>query len=68
MADHNNEKKSKLGNYLAYGMTFGLLGGSILSTIGFMFEIVFIQIAGVGIGFSLGMTVGALLYYFENSK
>ncbi|KKB35167.1 hypothetical protein [Bacillus thermotolerans] len=64
MAD-SNEKKPKLESYLVYGMVFGLFVGSIFSTIGFMLEIVFIQVAGAGIGFLLGVVIGVLLYFIK---
>lgn len=59
-------KNAKLENYLVYGMIFGLLAGSVLSIIGTMFEIIFIQVGGVGIGLSLGMMIGVLIYSLKN--
>ncbi|AST91148.1 hypothetical protein ACWE42_17595 [Sutcliffiella cohnii] len=68
MQNNKENKNRKLENYLVYGMVSGLFGGSILSTIGMMIGNSFIQIAGIGVGFSLGMTIGALLYYFKNGN
>ncbi|WBL16953.1 hypothetical protein [Sutcliffiella sp. NC1] len=68
MQTNKDNKNRKLENYLVYGMVCGLFGGSLLSTIGMMVGNSFIQIAGFGIGFSLGMTLAALLYYYKTRK
>ncbi|WP_078552278.1 hypothetical protein [Bacillus alkalicellulosilyticus] len=63
------QNNTKLGNYIAYGMSFGLLAGAGLSVIvGTMFNNVFIQMAGAGIGLAVGMMVGALLYWVQNKS
>ncbi|MCD8511702.1 MAG: hypothetical protein LRY73_18860 [Bacillus sp. (in: Bacteria)] len=61
-------ENAKLENYLVYGMIFGLLGGSVLSIFGTMFEIVFIQVGGVGIGLSLGMMIGVIIYSLKQKN
>lgn len=66
MSEDTNNKK--LGNYVAYGITFGIFAGSLISLIGFMFDITFIQIAGPAFGISLGTIAGALIYSIKNNK
>jgi len=68
MPENTDGKKPKLENYLAYGMSFGLLGGVFLSLIGTMLENIFIQVGGFGIGLSLGTLIGTLFYSIENKK
>lgn len=62
MSTITEEKKANLGNYVAYGMTFGILAGALLSVVGMMMEYSFIQIAAPGIGLSIGTMIGALAY------
>lgn len=64
MSKQENEKNPKLGNYVTYGMTFGLLAGVLLSIVGTKIENLFIQIAGPAIGLSFGTVIGALVYSF----
>jgi len=64
----SEEKNTKLGNYLAYGMSFGLLGGVFISSVGMMLENAFLQIIGYGIGLCLGTMIGALCYLIKNKK
>lgn len=68
MTDKTNKKQPNLPSYLVYGMIFGLFLGSFVSTFAMMFDYKFIQIVGVGMGYILGITVGALLYYMEDKK
>jgi len=62
VSKNKDEKKPNLGNYLAYGMTFGVLTGALLSAVAMMMEFSFLQIAGPGIGLSIGIIIGALVY------
>ncbi|MFN7252487.1 MAG: hypothetical protein ACK4M9_17160 [Anaerobacillus sp.] len=68
MISNKDENETKLGTNFAYGLSFGLLGGGVLSLIGTMLENVYIQVGGFGIGLSLGVLIGALLYYIEKKK
>ncbi|MBY0095735.1 hypothetical protein [Mesobacillus maritimus] len=65
MSEKKEEKKPNLGNYLAYGMTFGALAGALLSAVAMMMDFSFLQIAGPGIGLSIGIIIGALVYALE---
>ena len=49
-------------------MSFGLLGGGFISSVGMMLENAFLQIIGYGIGLCLGTMIGALCYLIENKK
>ncbi|MFC4409001.1 hypothetical protein ACFOZY_00985 [Chungangia koreensis] len=62
------EKDNKLGNYIAYGISFGLLGGALLSLIGMMIDNTFLKIAGYGFGLGFGTIIGALSYAIGNRK
>ncbi|MCD8510079.1 MAG: hypothetical protein LRY73_09565 [Bacillus sp. (in: Bacteria)] len=68
MAKKEDEKKLKLEDYLAYGMTFGLLGGSLLSTFAFMFGNTEIGMGSIGTGLLVGMTIGLLLFTMQNGN
>ncbi|RNA66917.1 hypothetical protein [Alteribacter keqinensis] len=68
MSDQEGEKKPKLETYMVYGMIFGLLTGSVLSSIGMTGEIGFIQIAGPGFGLLGGMLTGMLVYLLKGKK
>ncbi|MDI7741868.1 hypothetical protein QMK38_07620 [Lysinibacillus fusiformis] len=64
----SDSRGPKLENYLIYGMTFGLLGGSLLSPIGIMLGNVLLAVGSLGLGIAIGMLVGFMLYSFEKKK
>ena len=66
MSDNKDKQEPKLGMYLAYGMCFGMLVGAGISLIGTMLDSLFFQIGGFGIGLSLGVIAGAVLYSINN--
>lgn len=64
----SKERNPKLEKYIVYGMIIGLFTGSLVSLIGMLIESIFIQITGVGIGLSLGIIIGAIIFSIENNK
>jgi len=63
----SDSRGPKLENYLIYGMTFGLLGGSLLSPIGIMLGNVLLAVGSLGLGIAIGMLVG-LCYILSKKK
>ncbi|WP_312097303.1 hypothetical protein [Niallia sp.] len=68
MSDNSEEKNPKLESYIAYGMIFGLLAGSIFSTFGIIAGNVFLAVGSCGVGITLGMLTGTLLYSIKKER
>ncbi|QFT87555.1 hypothetical protein FIU87_02725 [Bacillus sp. THAF10] len=65
MSINKKFKKPRLEDYIIYGMLVGLFCGSVLSTIGYMFDYVFLAILSLSFGLGLGTVGGAILYHIK---
>ncbi len=66
MTDKNNNEKN---SYIGYGVGFGLLGGAIFSSlIGMFFDSTLIWAFGPGIGMMIGIVIGTIMDYNNNTK
>ena len=73
MTDKNNINKKKDNNdrnlYVSYGVAFGLLGGTVFSSIvGMFFKTPLIWAFGPGLGMLFGIVIGAIMDSNKNKE
>lgn len=73
MTDKNNVNKKQVNNdknkYVGFGVVFGLLGGSALSSIvGTLFEFPLIWAFGPGFGMLIGIIIGSIMDLNKNKE